>query len=366
MRPHTRDIELTPPLSSDRGIALLGARPESPMQYPAPRSSVLPALLGALVAAVALGMPSTAAAYRTLADDPSLALTSEATLELPVTWTLSAEDLAPPDRVDAEATALRAFDAWGTPECSAVRDMYRGQTRTRASAGDGASTIEIVGAGWLARGLPDGRGATTEVQIRRDESGHAVITEADIYLNFDQHRFALRGAPTGDELDLAGVLTHEIGHLLGLAHPCEHDDSAVPSCDPTYESSALYPDYLGASQRAPSADDLAGICALYPADRCTPDCASGMTCVRGMCVDTCVGEGCEPPVPCEGSSCTAPMMCELSTDCTAGVCALVGAAEGQCVPRGSTGAECLTGDDCATGHCLTSSRLGASVCTQTC
>ena len=58
----------------------------------------------------------------------------------------------------------------------------------------------------------------------------AAIAEADIEINAVDHRFAAEGALTTARAglhDLEAILTHEIGHALGLAHPC--DDGRAPS-----------------------------------------------------------------------------------------------------------------------------------------
>lgn len=57
------------------------------------------------------------------------------------------------------------------------------------------------------------------------------------------------------DVDLLSVLTHEAGHFLGLAH------SSAPEAtmDPVYPG--------GTDLRTPAADDILGICTVYPADR---------------------------------------------------------------------------------------------------
>jgi hypothetical protein len=63
-------------------------------------------------------------------------------------------------------------------------------------------------------------------------------------------------------LDLQEVLTHEVGHFIGLAHV-------------DTPGAAMYPGRVPGetSGRTPSADDLAGVCAIYPTGRASPTCA---------------------------------------------------------------------------------------------
>ncbi len=75
--------------------------------------------------------------------------------------------------------------------------------------------------------------------------------------------------------DLRNTVTHEAGHFIGLAHPCELVAGAgVPTCGsplPAWETvpyaeRTMYPSTsLGeTSKRALSPDDVAGVCAIYP------------------------------------------------------------------------------------------------------
>jgi hypothetical protein len=60
-----------------------------------------------------------------------------------------------------------------------------------------------------------------------------------------------------DGLDLPSILTHEVGHFLGLAHS---PDDKLAVMRPYFEAGS-------ADLRGLTADDIAGICALYPPDR---------------------------------------------------------------------------------------------------
>ncbi len=71
--------------------------------------------------------------------------------------------------------------------------------------------------------------------------------------------------------DLRNTVTHEAGHFIGLAHPC--GDPGTPSCalppppgEVPYDQRAMYPatEIGDVQKRALSADDVAGVCAIYP------------------------------------------------------------------------------------------------------
>lgn len=64
-------------------------------------------------------------------------------------------------------------------------------------------------------------------------------------------------------LDVRNTLTHEAGHFIGLAHPCD-----VSSCTPALEPLTMYPQ-TGPGDVEKSTldpDDVAGLCAIYPAE----------------------------------------------------------------------------------------------------
>ncbi|HEX9049603.1 MAG TPA: peptidase M10 [Anaeromyxobacter sp.] len=83
--------------------------------------------------------------------------------------------------------------------------------------------------------------------------------------------------------DLQNTVTHEAGHVIGLAHPC--GDPGTPACSsplPPFETvpyaeRTMYPaTTMGEiSKRTLSADDVAGVCAIYPRTSGGCGCGSG-------------------------------------------------------------------------------------------
>lgn len=68
-------------------------------------------------------------------------------------------------------------------------------------------------------------------------------------------------------IDLQNTVTHEVGHFIGLAHPC--GDPGLPACssDPAYAETTMYPQTTpgDVAKRTLAPDDVAGFCAIYPA-----------------------------------------------------------------------------------------------------
>ena len=116
-----------------------------------------------------------------------------------------------------------------------------------------------------------------------DQDGR--ILDADIEMNGQFFRFSTTGA--NHTTDIENTVTHELGHVIGLDHPC--DDGArepvpkdnlgqtIPTCSTALGSND--PKYIAMQQvtmwnfaepgeikkRTPEADDIQGVCEIYPA-----------------------------------------------------------------------------------------------------
>lgn len=307
----------------------------------------------ALVSCVACGLvcalPSVASAYRTLQDDPELG-TAEPVVwsDSPVVMELSTGALQDAQRDVIERELRAALASWNGLECSTlVYSFSGGRGATEASPGDGRNTVQWVTVRWSSSFDADAA-ATTDVQLERDGTEPGApwrIVEADIYVNADTFEWRPLSADP-DAAHLAGALTHELGHVHGLMHPCEPDGAGgVTNCSssPIYMESALFPIH-SAGARAPAADDIAGTCALYPRWACE-GCAQDQVCIEGACRSASEHTDCP-----ECTACLEPAECAAGETCR----------YGGCEPQALLGQACSHDVDCDTSSCE------AGRCTRSC
>jgi len=177
---------------------------------------------------------------------------------LPLSWPQNStldfvldEDSATDAQVYGAAQALEnAVDAWREVRCGNDPPKISLELLHEAEAPDGAGTIHVV---FVASGWPYENDAAGRTVIEfYDNSGW--VSGATILLN-SQH-YVLSRNPDETEVDLTAVLTHEIGHVLALAHTSV-EGATMESETTTAFASAI---------RTLSRDDEEGLCALYPPD----------------------------------------------------------------------------------------------------
>lgn len=177
------------------------------------------------------------------------------------------------------AAVLEAFSAWEGVSCGGQPvdygfELAQGYTSEGAAHYAGAENQSVLvyeePAEWDALGHSSVAFAVTTVAYSRSTGA---ISEADIELNGGMPAWAVCApAGCGDDArtDFVNVLTHELGHALGLAHS-EVADSTM-SCSATPGETL---------KRTLAPDDAAGICAAYPPGQAFPGVrglVQGVTC----------------------------------------------------------------------------------------
>ncbi|MBF93790.1 MAG: hypothetical protein CMH58_01350 [Myxococcales bacterium] len=165
---------------------------------------------------------------------------------------------------DSDLQAIRnSFDSWSGVSCSTINLVESGTTNnlpnarrdnvnnvwfeTRANAWSyGAGTLGITGTSF------SGFGCRGNGRPARD----CWIVDADVQFNAVQHADGWSTNGRGG-LDVESISVHEIGHSLGLDHPCEN-------CT---VDAVMTPSYVGYPFRYPRQDDTNAVCSLYPGQR---------------------------------------------------------------------------------------------------
>jgi uncharacterized protein (TIGR03382 family) len=128
---------------------------------------------------------------------------------------------------------------------------------------------------------PSAAGLTTAVFVDdRTSPRDGALVDADVELNGVDFAVSVDGQSTGTgcQADLRNTLTHELGHLLGLEHPClaggdppriDNNGDPVPLCgdaSPAIQETTMFNfQVCGETKKSDlEPDDIAGICAIYP------------------------------------------------------------------------------------------------------
>ncbi|MBX3206057.1 MAG: matrixin family metalloprotease [Labilithrix sp.] len=184
--------------------------------------------------------------------------------ELPIVYRFHAEGSSKLDSAGARSAVRSAFDAWANVECA------RGRTSLRFREGSDIAKDKPLGKKeaaekfgiffrddeWPHQDAEESLALTT--QIYRKTSG--TIDYADIEINTADTDFRLTDDEGSTKVDLQAVVTHEVGHYIGLAHSNDPDSIMVAR----YCASA---DRCGQSTdvaRGLSEDDRRAVCTVYP------------------------------------------------------------------------------------------------------
>jgi hypothetical protein len=169
-----------------------------------------------------------------------------------------------------EQAAVASFGAWTEVECEtgfasigfARLDDVACHEAEYNKSGTNANIILFQDTRWGYTGVENNVAKTTVTFD--DETGE--ILDADIEMNHANNHFTISDMVI--EYDLQSILTHEIGHMMGLDHTPDPYATMYFGYEPgTIEQRTLEP------------DDVFAVCAAYPPERdaaCAPDPRGGL------------------------------------------------------------------------------------------
>ena len=205
------------------------------------------------------------------------------------------------DGTDILATRASLL-TWGLPTCTSFQFVDGGLSPTSVSADDGVNRIMFT-QNWSY----GDNGVVALTEQRTTGSVPEQWHDADITVNEQWFTWATDGDL--QSYDVQSVLTHELGHVLGLGH------------SPVVESTM----YFGYSKgltlgRTLHDDDRLGVCFIYP--------ASSFACSSDAGCPLYSGEyygGADVRMHCNAQSCVSGSVgygesCLADSDCSSGVC----------------------------------------------
>jgi hypothetical protein len=196
-----------------------------------------------------------------------------------------------------------AIATWNTGVASCSYIVVKQTAPKSAEVGnDGINLVKFRDTTWCRPAVdddpmrcypPTAAGITTATFV--DDASNpddGAIEDADIEINGVNFAISVDGqtaSPAPCHAELQNTLTHEVGHLHGLAHTClqpgeppavDNTGSAVPECadttDPAIIDATMYPfqNCGETSKEVLTPDDTDAICAIYPTAEdpgtCTP------------------------------------------------------------------------------------------------
>ena len=217
-------------------------------------------------------------------------------------WSLQRDASKWANLATVESIVAKSFATWMGAACtpgSTPQLVGRELTnvcctkREYNSANGNANVIVFRDASWPYEGSSNTLALTTVTYAL--DTGE--IYDADIELNSFDARFTTTDTAVG--FDLQSIVTHEVGHFLGLAHV-------------RLAAATMYPDYVAGSValRKLGTDDVAGVCAIYPPSGPEVDATCDATPRHGFST-SCSGDtvACDIPVPDDGKGCAvAPIV----------------------------------------------------------
>jgi hypothetical protein len=194
-----------------------------------------------------------------------------------------------------------SIEEWNskTASCSYLQVINEGRKSSLEVGRDNVNLIKLRDTSWCRPAVGDdpahcyaaqAAGITTAVYVDDATSDRdGAILDADIEINGVNFAISADGESMGAgcKAELQNTLTHELGHLHGLEHPClatgdppRVDDlgNPVPQCvfttDPEITEATMYnfQECGEVKKETLAPDDIAAICGIYPTNKSPATC----------------------------------------------------------------------------------------------
>ncbi|MBK6683384.1 MAG: hypothetical protein IPG45_02840 [Deltaproteobacteria bacterium] len=174
-------------------------------------------------------------------------------------------------------SAIEAAGArWSSPQCTDLRFESRGTVASAPEALNGQILVRPQPDAWP---YSDPRVVALTTVVHGFDTGKIISVELE--LNEANYTFGDAIEVCTDAYDLEATITHELGHALGFAHPCEEDETNFSGCgnalcsvvrerllmaDPSARLPTMWPTVTpcDVELRSLETDDLDGVCFVYP------------------------------------------------------------------------------------------------------
>ncbi len=227
-----------------------------------PRRVRLAALALLTGAAVSVAASTTALAYLKLGFDFNGGIVSLKWERMPVGYRIFSQAVPGVSTSDFQVAIGRAFDTWEDVPTATITYRDDGFTLNPPGVNDGLTTLGFLPRPELERVL-----ASTSFLV---DGLTGELVESDIFFNSAFQWSVAAGGEAG-RFDLESIALHEIGHLSGLGHSLlgETELATGGGRRVVGAASVMFPIAFSSGStagRALTADDIAGISDVYPAD----------------------------------------------------------------------------------------------------
>ncbi len=194
---------------------------------------------------------------------------------LPVPYAISESTfVGHPDYVEA---IDKSFRAWADPLGTRLGFLAVGCSRGTRNLNDGINHVILVTTKWPFD--PAAIAITRNFYLAGDSPQSGMILDSDILLNGVNHEFST--TPVIGRHDIQNILTHEVGHFIGLGHevtPFDNDATMFAQASPNE-----------VKKRILKTSDLDGLFAAYEGPTQKPPTLSGPSCrIRDGAASSCI------------------------------------------------------------------------------